>query len=260
MLSSAEIRNIKFSKAVGGYKQEEVDILLDKIEVDYDRFERTLAQKEARIAELENEINSMETSKESIQTVLLSAQKLADQIVADAKVKSEEIVKAAEGNIELITVRERELSSEFDRRANERKAKFDEEMQAATQFAEEKLGIIQKATEDSVRRQQALFNKLKLEVAAFKADITNKYREHLEILQKLPDVVTEDPEALAAAVEEIYSKKISAEEYFEEQTVAEETPEVAGEETEQLDFSDVNDAKAEMDSAVQIAEDDQEDY
>ena len=30
MLSSLEIKNIKFSKAMGGYKQEEVDVLLDK--------------------------------------------------------------------------------------------------------------------------------------------------------------------------------------------------------------------------------------
>ena len=40
MLSALEIKNVKFSKAMGGYKQEEVDILLDKIEADIGQYER----------------------------------------------------------------------------------------------------------------------------------------------------------------------------------------------------------------------------
>mgnify|MGYP002512989140 CR=1 FL=1 len=36
MLSATEIKNVKFARAMSGYKQEEVDILLDKIEADYD--------------------------------------------------------------------------------------------------------------------------------------------------------------------------------------------------------------------------------
>lgn len=216
MLNSAEIRNIKFSKSVGGYKQEEVDVFLDKIEVDYDRFERAIREREAKIAQLQDELNSMETSKDSIQTVLLSAQKLADQIVADAKAKSEEIVKSAESNIELITVREKELSGEFDRKASERKARFDEEMSEAQKSAELKLKSIQNATEDSVEKQQALFDRIALETKKFKSDILKQYKEQIELLQSLPESVTDNPERVAAAVEEIYKKKSEALEFVEE--------------------------------------------
>ena len=31
MLSANEIRNVRFSTAMGGYKKEEVDVLLDKV-------------------------------------------------------------------------------------------------------------------------------------------------------------------------------------------------------------------------------------
>jgi len=43
MLSSNDIRDIKFSKSVGGYKQDEVDVLLDKVEADYEQYERTVS-------------------------------------------------------------------------------------------------------------------------------------------------------------------------------------------------------------------------
>ena len=42
MLSAAEIRNVKFTKAMGGYKQEEVDVLLDRVEADYAQFDRSV--------------------------------------------------------------------------------------------------------------------------------------------------------------------------------------------------------------------------
>ena len=32
MLSASDIKNVKFSKSMSGYKQEEVDIFLDKVE------------------------------------------------------------------------------------------------------------------------------------------------------------------------------------------------------------------------------------
>ncbi len=49
MLSVAEIRNVKFTKAMGGYKQEEVDVLLDRIEADYTQFERAFKEYKAKI-------------------------------------------------------------------------------------------------------------------------------------------------------------------------------------------------------------------
>ena len=49
MLSAAEIRNVKFTKAMGGYKQEEVDVLLDRIETDYNQFDRVIKEYKAKI-------------------------------------------------------------------------------------------------------------------------------------------------------------------------------------------------------------------
>ncbi len=200
MLSSKEIRNVKFSKSMSGYKQEEVDVLLDKIEADYDQFERTLREMSSKIEQLRGEVEEYKSSQGSIQSVLVSAQKLADQIVEEAKVKSSEIIADAQKSIENITAREQELTSAFDKKAGERKEALENQVEGIIKTAEDKKAAVEKATQDSVERQQMLFDKLKIEIAAFKADITKRYKEHIEILSKLPDTVPMDPKEIAAAV------------------------------------------------------------
>ena len=74
MLSSTDIRDIKFSKAVGGYRQDEVDVLLDKVEADYEQNERTIRALQDEIQRLNREIEGYKSSQDSIQQVLLNAQ------------------------------------------------------------------------------------------------------------------------------------------------------------------------------------------
>lgn len=197
MLSSNDIRNIKFSKSVGGYKQEEVDILLDNVENDYEQYERNMSELGDKIDALNTQIEGYKETQASIQNVLLSAQKLADQIVEEAKQKSEEIINSAEANISIITAREKELSNAFELKASERKAVAEAEINAMLEEAKRKSDAIDKATEASVNRQQMLFDRLKLEISAFKAEITKSYKEHLEILQKLPEVAAMEPTRVA---------------------------------------------------------------
>ena len=200
MLSAAEIRNAKFSKAMSGYKQEEVEILLDKVEADYAQFERIIKEFQIKVESLQNEISDLKESQASIQNVLLSAQKLADKIVAEAKEKSDEIVRNAEANITIITAREKELSAAFELKAQERKGELEKELTQMVNNAKLKADSVTAAAQDSVERQQLLFDKLKMEIAAFKAGITAKYKDHLEILSSIPDSVPTDPKRIAQIV------------------------------------------------------------
>ena len=59
MISAAEIRNVKFTKSMGGYKQEEVDVLLDRIEADYAQFDRAVKEYRAKIEAMNKEIESL---------------------------------------------------------------------------------------------------------------------------------------------------------------------------------------------------------
>lgn len=227
MLSVTDIKNIKFSNSMNGYKKEEVEILLDKIEVDFSRYERVITERDSKIKELEAEVQNLKSSQDSIQSVLLSAQRLADQIVAEAKQKSEEIVKNAEQSISMITEREKQLTYAFEQKANERKTAFENEMEMAINEATAKKQMVEKAAVESVERQQQLFDRLKEEVASFKTEITEKYKEHLELLSRIPDAVPIEPTKAAKIALEQSEKQ--NEQSFE----VEETAEGAVENTEQ---------------------------
>lgn len=200
MFTAEEIKNISFSKSMSGYKPEEVDVFLDKVESDYLNFEKISNEYKAEISRLQNEIDSAEHSKNSIQSVLLSAQKLAEQIVAEAKEKSEEMVRNAEANVAIITAQEKETVTAFEIKAAERKANLESECDAMIKKAKLEADSITAAANDSVQRQQVLFDKLKLEIAAFKSAVTSKYKEHLSVLQEIPDTVSMSPERMAEVI------------------------------------------------------------
>lgn len=216
MLSAAEIRNVKFTKAMGGYKQEEVDVLLDRVEADYAQFDRVIKEYKTKLDSMNKEIESLKNSQNSIQNVLLSAQKLADQIVDEAKLKSEEIVNNAQSNIEVITAREKELSAAFDIKAKERKDKLEKELEDMVKTAKIKADSMKAAAEDSVARQQLLYDKLKMEISAFKAAVSSKYKEHFELLKELPDTAPMDPKRMAEVVAAAVDKAPYAESFIAE--------------------------------------------
>lgn len=215
MLSANDVKNVRFSKGMGGYKQEEVEIFLDKIEADYLQFDRICKDYQAKIEACEKEIKELKEAQNSIQSVLLSAQGLADRIVNEAKEKSDEIIRNAEINITAITAKEKELSAAFELKAQERKISLEKELADTVKQAQLKADSITAAANDSVARQQMLFDKLKLEIAAFKSAISSKYREHIELLNQLPDTVPNDPNYIAKLVSEAIDNAPAAEEFVE---------------------------------------------
>lgn len=215
MLSANEIRNVRFTTAMGGYKKEEVDILLDKVEADYEQFERTLREMNNKINELKGELEDSRSSQGNIQNILVSAQKFADQIVEEAKTKSAEIISSAQASIEKITAQEKELTSAFDKKAGERKSALESDMEKIIANAEKKHAAVEAATQECIDRQQLLFDKMKVEIAEFKAEITGKYKEHLELLASLPDTVTGNPSEVAVEASLSFDEVPTVEEYLQ---------------------------------------------
>ena len=94
--------------------------------------------------------------------------------------------------------------------------RFDEkDAKYSIEKCKEKQTAIEKATADSVARQQALYNKLKLEIVAFKTEITAKYKEHLELLSVIPDTVAMDPKEMADAVSIAFDKAPEPESFLD---------------------------------------------
>ena len=95
----------------------------------------------------------------------------------------------------------KELADAFDKKAALRKEAMRRELDKIFDEAKENRDKVSDATEKAVNKQAELFNRLKLETAAFKAEIMDKYKKHIELLSKIPDTIPTDPEEIAAAVE-----------------------------------------------------------
>lgn len=274
MLNAKEIQNAVFSDAMRGYKKDDVDALLDAICEDYEQFESTVAAFQNKIASLEKELSEKDTSMNSINTVLISAQKLADQIIADAKATADETVEKANAEAENIKLRTKKALEEIDSVLTEQKNKAQEEVDRMLADAARKSEGMILAAKDSVTREQLLFDKLKSEVAEFKNKIKDTYKQHLESLSKLPDEVVLNPELASNKIEDIinnepdllrFIEKTPFEvqpkvvEIVEEDTTEEEEEIVASVmETEPEVVADTAENTAPFGFVVQLAEDDEE--
>lgn len=199
-MTSKEISECKFSRAMSGYKLEEVDSLLDVVEADYERFEKTIKEMNAKTEALSKEVEEYKRSQNSIQNVLLNAQKLADQIIDDAKAQAEDIISEAKKELVEIDSKKKKITASIDADAEIRKAEVEKEIAEVLTLANKKNESITAATADSVARQQMLFDKLKLEVAEFKSAVMKAYKEHLDIINSLPDEVPMDPKYVAKII------------------------------------------------------------
>ncbi len=214
MLSSNDVREVKFSKAMGGYKQDEVDAFLDTVEENYREYEAYVKSMQERVDALNSEITEYRTSQNSLQNVLLSAQQLADKIVNEAKAKAEQIVNEAKSTAEVATAEAKEMLGSFDTKLNEKKAVAEKELKAELEKANAKKASVEAAAEDAVKRQQLLFDKLRIEVAAFKNDLMEQYKKHIEVLSKIPDCVAMDAARAAAAIALVYDEQIDTKDFL----------------------------------------------
>ncbi len=216
-MNAKEIQDIRFSKSMSGYKTDEVDDFCDKVFADYVKFAELVKSQQETIAKLEEKMRDTETSAESINTVLISAQKLADSIVAEAKEKALETVENANNEAENIKLRTKKALEEIDAVITEQKKQAEKEAEDILKEAARKSEGMILAAKDSVAREQLLFDKLRSEVAAFKKEIKNAYKAHLESLSALPEEVPVNPEQASIKIEEIINNEPDLRQFIEKQ-------------------------------------------
>lgn len=96
MITPMDIRNKEFKKGFKGYREDEVDEFLDKVIADYEKIYRENGELKDRVSIDNERIESYNSMEKSLQNTLLIAQTTAEDIVANARKKSEMIIKEAE--------------------------------------------------------------------------------------------------------------------------------------------------------------------
>ncbi len=154
MLMAEDIQNVYFSRSVGGYKASDVDEFMDRCAETVNSLTIAKNELEKKLEVLADKLIEYRNDEDNIRTALMSAQKLADTVVREAKHKAGLILDDA-------------------------RIKSDKILENA------QLGI---------KEEQQELDRLKREVTNFKARMLSIYREHLSLIDVLPEVKDEEKE------------------------------------------------------------------
>ena len=160
MVTAQNVRDVRFTKTMGGYKTAEVDSFLDQCADTIDALNKEAEENTRKMQVLAETIVDYRNQEDSIRTALMSAQRMSETVIAEANEKAAEIVAQAE----------------------EKAAVMEEETKKRIQAELDELARIQK------------------EVVAFRSRLLATYREHLTLIGVLADEEKEEAVTKEAAV------------------------------------------------------------
>ncbi|MDD2418034.1 MAG: DivIVA domain-containing protein [Oscillospiraceae bacterium] len=146
MLTANEIRNIQFTKSVGGCKVTEVEEFIEQCAETVSELTASKAELEKKLEILADKLVEYRSDEDNIRTALLSAQKLGDTVVREAKHKAGLVLDDAKIRAEKIL----------------------------------------ENAQSSISNEEGELDRIRQEVTNFKARMLSIYKEHLALIDVLP--------------------------------------------------------------------------
>lgn len=263
MLTPDQIKSKEFhTTGKSSYKAEEVDEFLNEIHASYDQMFRENANIIKKMSILANKVEEYKKDEDSLRQALLSAQKLADRIVSEAKETSEKQLSEASQQSENMLS---DASQKAEKILDEAKRTAEAKVHEANKQADEIIGGVNR----KVTQEKLVLEMLKKEVAAFRTKMMDMYKEHLTLLDRLPTYSEEpkeeepqdvEPETAQETVEAPVEEADEVEEVAEavepvEDTVEEEAAEAVEETAEETVEEPADDDAFELTDIENILDD-----
>ena len=189
MMTAKDIRELRFEKAAWGYRPEDIDEFLGKLEATFQEIDNEREDSNHKIQLLADKVREYMKDEDAIKDAWVGAQKEGHRILADANEKAEQILAKAK--------------EEAARMIDEANAEHD---------------AIVGRTQAEVAQEQANLVSARQMVADFKRSLFDMYKGHLEMISSLPEA---DDKSFAASVpEEITAEEIARAEAPTEEEVA----------------------------------------
>ncbi len=97
MLSVEEIKNISFRKAsIGGYKPEDVDTFIDQVLITMEQLRKEKSDLIKKMDILATRVEEYRADEDAVRNALLSAQRVADSTIKEARAKAAKILEESE--------------------------------------------------------------------------------------------------------------------------------------------------------------------
>lgn len=202
MLTPDKIKEKQFqSSGRGSYRADDVDTFMNEVSASYEQMFKENGDLIRKISILAKKVEEYRADEESLKLALLNAQKLADQIVSEAKEKAEkdsaEAVAAAEKKVADAKAEAEELSATSKRESaaiiESARVEAERIVAEANKKSDDILGNINR----KVTHETLVFDMTKKEASEFKSKLVAMYKEHINLINQLPELVDEQLDAAA---------------------------------------------------------------
>lgn len=158
MLSSTEVKQLKFEKAVfGGYDMQAVDTAFSQLSGDYEKLEQQNTELRSKMKILVDKIEEYRRVEEGIRQALLTAQNIAEETMDKANREAERILNEA-----------------------------NEQADRITSTAERKGSLLLRQYEESLVQEKNMLREAQHESAYFIEMMTRRFREESERIAAIP--------------------------------------------------------------------------
>ncbi len=207
MLTPEKIKEKTFqTSGRGSYRAEDVDNFFREVSASYEQMFKENTDLIKKITVFAKKIEEYRADEDSLKMALLNAQKLADKIVAEAKetaanevasVKSETDKLRADAVSDAAAL---ELNAKNESEAMLSSAKREAEALLVSAKAEAEKIIVNATAESKeilgnlnrkVTHESLVFEMMQKESTVFKQRLVSMYKEHINLINKLPEIVDE---------------------------------------------------------------------
>ena len=250
MLTPDRIKEKTFqTSGRGSYRAEDVDSFFREVSASYEQMFKENTDLIKKISVFAKKIEEYRADEDSLKMALLNAQKLADQITAEARENAEKNISEAKTESDALKSDAKAVADEITAKA---KAEADALVDSAKAEAEKILADANLQAKDilgnvnrKVTHETLVYDMVKKEASEFKAKLVAMYKDHINLINQLPEIVNEQLDSQVETNEEVEETVV----------IEEETPVVVIEESEDIvEVEETVEDVEETDDTVEEAE------
>lgn len=206
MLTPDAVKSKQFqATGRGAYRADDVDGFFAEVSASYEQMFKENGELIKKISLLANKVEKYKDEEDSLRKALISAQTLADKIVKDAKDSIAGTLENANEDADKIRAAAEDEAKEIIAKA---KAEADTVLLQSKKDADEILGAVNR----KVMKESLEFEMLQKKAAEFRAHLLGLYKEHLNLINAIPEYVAEEMPQEEAAPETAPESAAPAEE------------------------------------------------
>ncbi len=172
MFTAGEIRDTVFDKTARGYNVDDVNAFLAQLADQIETLQTEKADAESKMMMLAERLEGYRKDEDTLRSALITSERLKEAVLTEARQKAEILINDAQMKAEQLT----------------------------------------NAANQELEREEASFEKLQSEVAEFKKNVLAMYKEHLEVISRIPEPEeTMSSDAPAEIADEDFSEEIKEE-------------------------------------------------